>query len=101
MAVEDIYSYYKTPKPAILMGHVRGILLGTAARVKVRVVSYLPTRVKRSVVGQGHATKQQLARMVQVRLNLPPNKVPPDVTDAIAVALCHVASLRQYRMKSQ
>ncbi len=89
MAVEDLYSYYKTPKPAILMGHVRGVLLGTAASAGVPVVSYLPTRVKRAVVGRGHASKEQVARSVQARLNLRHAEVPPDVTDALAVALCH------------
>ena len=95
MAVEDLYSYYKTPKPAILMGHVRGVLLSTAALAKIPVVSYLPTRVKKAVVGKGHAPKLQVARMVQMRLNLGCGQVPADVTDALAVALCHLDSQRK------
>jgi crossover junction endodeoxyribonuclease RuvC len=94
MAVEDLYSYYKTPKPAILMGHVRGVVLGTAALTDIPVFSYLPTRIKQAVVGHGHATKSQVARLVQVRLNLKDSQVPPDVTDALAVALCHADQLR-------
>lgn len=106
VAVEDLYSYYKTPKPAILMGHVRGVLLGTAALGRVPVVSYLPTQIKRAVVGRGHATKEQIARMVQMRLHLrerpsagapvagPGVGVPADVTDALAVALCHAGRLK-------
>ena len=89
VAVEDLYSYYKTPKPAILMGHVRGVILEAAAQAGIAVESYLPTRVKHAVVGRGHASKLQVARMVQVRLGLSHGKVPPDVTDALAVALCH------------
>lgn len=95
MAVEDLYSYYKTPKPAILMGHVRGVLLEAAAGSGLPVFSYLPTRIKRAVVGQGHAGKEQVARLVQVRLQLSDRKVPPDVTDALAVALCHMDGLRK------
>jgi len=95
MAVEDLYSYYKTPKPAILMGHVRGVLLSTAALAKIPVVGYLPTRVKKAVVGKGHAPKLQLARMVQMRLGLDGKQVPADVTDALAVALCHLDSQRK------
>ena len=95
MAVEDLYSYYKTPKPAILMGHVRGVLLSTAALDKIPVVGYLPTRVKKAVVGKGHAPKPQVARMVQMRLGLDGGQVPADVTDALAVALCHVDSQRK------
>lgn len=94
VAVEDLYSYYKTPKPAILMGHVRGIVLETAARMELPVASYLPTRIKQAVVGQGHATKSQVARLVQVRLSLKEFQVPPDVTDALAVALCHADGLK-------
>ena len=94
VVVEDLYSHYKTPKPAILMGHVRGVVLETAAQAQIPVVSYLPTRVKKAVVGKGHAPKSQLARMVQMRLNLKDNAVPFDVTDALAVALCHANHLR-------
>lgn len=89
MAVEDLYSYYKTPKPAILMGHVRGVLLSTAALARIPVVGYMPTRVKKAVVGKGHAPKLQIARMVQMRLGVDGGRVPADVTDALAVALCH------------
>ena len=95
LAVEDLYSSYKTPKPAILMGHVRGVVLGTAALADIPVFSYLPTRVKQAVVGQGHASKLQVARLVQMRLNLKDSQVPADVTDALAVALCHADALRQ------
>ena len=100
VAVEDLYSYYKTPKPAILMGHVRGVILETAASMDLSVASYLPTRIKQSVVGAGHATKLQVARLVQARLGLKEDQVPADVTDALAVALCHVdaAPARKIRM---
>ena len=95
LAVEDLYSYYKTPKPAILMGHVCGVVLGTAALTDVPVVRYLPTRIKQAVVGRGHASKLQVARLVQMRLKLKDRDVPPDVTDALAVALCHADAMRQ------
>jgi crossover junction endodeoxyribonuclease RuvC len=94
MAVEDLYSYYKTPKPAILMGHVRGVVLETAALSNIPVKSYLPTKIKQSVVGKGHASKDRVARMVRMRLELPEGKVRADVTDALAVALCHADTLQ-------
>jgi len=93
MAVEDLYSYYKTPKPAILMGHVRGVVLNAAALAAIPVANYLPTRIKKAVVGRGHAPKGQVARMVQMRLRLVEKQVPPDVTDALAVALCHAQTV--------
>ena len=89
VAVEDLYSYYKTPKPAVLMGHVRGVILAAAAQRNLSVASYLPTRIKMAVVGKGHAGKAQVAYVVAVRLKLAAKKVPADVTDALAVALCH------------
>ena len=95
MAVEDLYSYYKTPKPAILMGHVRGVVLSTAAQAKIPVFGYLPTRIKKAVVGSGHAPKEQLARMVKMRLRLGEDRIPPDVSDALAIALCHMDSVRR------
>lgn len=94
MAVEDLYSYYKTPKPAILMGHVRGVVLGTAALTDIPVVNYLPTRIKRAVVGRGHASKTQVARLVQMRLRVAGGEVPADVTDALAAALCYADEIR-------
>ena len=97
LAVEDLYSYYKTPQPAILMGHVRGVVLGTAALADIPVFSYLPTRIKQAVVGQGHASKLQVARLVQMRLNLKDSRVSADVTDALAVALCHADALTAAR----
>ncbi len=94
MAVEDLYSYYKTPKPAILIGHVRGVILKAAADSNIPVSSYLPTRVKKAVVGKGHAPKEQIARMVKMRLRFESDKIPLDVSDALAVALCHCAELQ-------
>ena len=95
VAVEDLYSYYKTPQPAILMGHVRGVILEAAAQAGIAVESYLPTRVKHAVVGRGHASKLQIARMVQMRFGLNNGAVPPDVTDALAVALCHAETAKK------
>ncbi len=95
VAVEDLYSCYKTPKPAILMGHVRGVVLSAAARAGVQVVSYLPTRIKQAVAGGGRASKEQVARIVRVRLNLKQGRVPADVTDALAVALCHADRMKK------
>ncbi|MBI1952533.1 MAG: crossover junction endodeoxyribonuclease RuvC [Candidatus Omnitrophica bacterium] len=95
VVVEDLYSHYKTPKPAILMGHVRGVVLSAAALKKIPVVSVLPTHVKKVVVGQGHASKLQVARMVQMRLGLEGRQVPSDVTDALAAALAHADRMRK------
>jgi len=89
MAVEELYSHYAHPRTAILMGHARGVIYVTAAQAGVPVVSYSATHVKKSLVGSGHASKEQMQRAIQSRFNLKSPPEPPDVADALAVALCH------------
>ena len=52
--------------------------------------SYSATELKKSLVGVGRATKAQMQRMVQQRLNLDEPPEPPDLADAIAAAYCHI-----------
>ena len=89
IAVEDLYSHYRHPVTAILMGHARGVIFLAAAEAGVSVVSYGATRVKKSLTGAGHASKGQMQRMVQSALGLKALPEPPDVADALAVAMCH------------
>ncbi len=89
IVVEDLYSHYRHPVTAILMGHARGVIFLAAAEAGVPVVSYGATRVRKSLTGEGHASKQQVQRMVQSALGLKKLPHPPDVADALAVALCH------------
>ena len=94
VAVEQIYSHYAHPRTAILMGHARGVLLLAAAGRGIGVTNYASTRIKRSLTGNGHASKLQMQRMIQSTLDLPEMPDPPDVADALAVALCHANALR-------
>lgn len=87
MAIEKLYAHYKHPRTAILMAHARGVIL-LAGRQKGLQIAHLPaTEVKKAITGYGHATKEQiqLAVQTQCRLSQPPS--PPDVADAIAIAL--------------
>ena len=88
IAVEELYAHYKHPRTAILMGHARGVILLAAAKLDVRVRNYAATRVKRYVTGNGHATKGQVQRAVQRMLGLGAPPAPPDLADALAIALC-------------
>lgn len=88
MAVEDLYAHYKHPRTAILMGHVRGVLLYLAAKNRIDVLNLPSTRVKRFLTGNGHAGKAQMQRAIMTTLNLPRLPEPPDVADALAVAWC-------------
>jgi len=88
VAVEELYSHYKHPKTAILMGHARGVILQTAAMAEAEVKSFAATRIKKSLTGNGGASKEQMQRAIQSTLGLGQLPEPADVADAIAVALC-------------
>lgn len=87
--VEDLYTSYRHPKTAVLMGHARGVILLAASSRGLEVVSYPPARVKKALTGRGTASKEQIQRMVQVRLGLDEVPEPDHVADALALALCH------------
>jgi crossover junction endodeoxyribonuclease RuvC len=88
IAVETLYAHYAHPRTAILMGHARGVILLVGRRRGLRVEQYAANRVKQSVVGHGHAGKAQVQRAIQSTWNLKKAPEPPDVADALAVALC-------------
>ena len=88
VAVEELYSHYAHPKTAILMGHARGVILQKSAQAGLEVRSFSATRIKKSLTGNGRASKEQVQRTVQTILSLPELPEPNDVADAIAVALC-------------
>lgn len=94
VVVEALYSHYKHPRTAILMGHARGVVLVAAADRDIAVVDYPATRIKKSLTGHGRASKQQMQRTVASTLGLPAPPEPADVADALAVALCHANVVR-------
>ncbi|OHB62204.1 MAG: crossover junction endodeoxyribonuclease RuvC [Planctomycetes bacterium RBG_13_46_10] len=94
VAVEQLYSHYTHPRTAILMGHARGVILQRCAQAGVEVKSFNATRIKKSLTGNGRASKEQVQRTIQTLLVLPQLPEPPDVADAIAAALCCANSLR-------
>jgi crossover junction endodeoxyribonuclease RuvC len=70
------------------LGQARGIALLVPAQAGIPVGEYAPNAVKKTVVGVGHAAKQQVDHMV--RLHLPGVQIAgPDAADALAVAICH------------
>jgi crossover junction endodeoxyribonuclease RuvC len=89
VAVEQLYAHYNHPRTAILMGHARGVIFLAAAQQGIPVVSYASTQVKKIVTGNGRASKDQVQRTIQRELGLATMPDPPDVADALAVALCH------------
>ena len=88
VAVEELYSHYAHPRTAILMGHARGVILQKCAEAGIEVRSFSATRIKKSITGNGRASKEQMQRTIQTLLCLPELPEPHDVADAIAAALC-------------
>ena len=88
VAVEELYSHYAHPKTAILMGHARGVILHKCAESQIKVRGFNATRIKKSITGNGRASKGQVQRTIQTLLSLPQIPEPSDVADAIAAALC-------------
>ncbi|MDR2416817.1 MAG: crossover junction endodeoxyribonuclease RuvC [Holosporales bacterium] len=76
------------PTSALKLGMARGVVLLAPAQQKISVFEYAATQVKKTIVGVGHATKDQIAIMVQMLL---PNAgvVRKDAADALAIAICH------------
>ena len=94
VAVEELYSHYKHPKTAILMGHARGVILQRAAEADAEIRSFAATKIKKSLTGNGRASKEQMQRAIQSVLGLAGPPEPDDVADAAAVALCCVNELK-------
>jgi crossover junction endodeoxyribonuclease RuvC len=87
-AVEQLYSHYNHPRTAILMGHARGVIMLVAARRGAVIEQFAANRIKQAITGHGHASKLQMQRAIQSTWNLKKLPEPPDVADALAVALC-------------
>lgn len=83
---------------AIKLGMARGAVMIAAAKRKVPVFEYAPTKAKLAVVGSGRASKHQVQRMVQHLLRLPALPEPEDAADALALAICHGQGLRTLEM---
>jgi crossover junction endodeoxyribonuclease RuvC len=89
MALEQLYSHVAHPRTSILMGHARGVICLAAAQAGIPVIHYPSTQIKRILTGNGRASKEQMQLAIQRELRLDELPDPPDVADALAVAVCH------------
>ncbi|MGE3865658.1 MAG: crossover junction endodeoxyribonuclease RuvC, partial [Hyphomonadaceae bacterium] len=88
-AVEETY-VNANPRAALALGQARGAALIAPARAGLAVAEYSPAVVKKALVGNGQAEKEQVAFMVR-RLLPAAGAVSADAADALAIALCHAA----------
>ena len=90
VAVEAVF-FQVNVRTAMSVGQASGLALAEAAAAGCDVAQYTPNQVKDAVAGWGGAPKEQVQKMVQVRLKLTAPPRPPDAADAAALALCHLA----------
>jgi crossover junction endodeoxyribonuclease RuvC len=90
IALEQLYSHYEHPRTAILMGHARGVIVLAAGLHDIPLHHYAATQVKSALTGNGRASKAQIQQLVQRTFGLAEIPEPPDVADAMAIALCHI-----------
>jgi crossover junction endodeoxyribonuclease RuvC len=70
------------------MGHARGVMLLAIRRAGLQLAEFKPALVKKSMTGNGQARKDQMQRAVQSYFDLAEPPEPPDVADALAIAIC-------------
>lgn len=91
MSIEELF-FNNNAKTAINVAQARGVILMTARINHIDTYEYTPLQVKQAVVGYGRADKMQVQRMVKMILNT--EKLPKldDITDSMAMAICHAHS---------
>ena len=91
LSIEDLFFNTNT-KTAIKVAQAKGVLILSAKIRKMEVYEYTPLQIKQGVAGYGKATKTQVKNMLKVILNM--EKLPSldDITDSIAIAVCHAHS---------
>jgi crossover junction endodeoxyribonuclease RuvC len=88
IAVEEIY-VSQNAKATLRLGHARGVILLAAVMRDIPVIEYAPREIKKAIVGQGGASKDQVKWMTAQILNLQVDELQNDAADGLAVALCH------------
>lgn len=88
LAIEAPF-FGKNVQSMLKLGRAQGVAMAAALKYDIPITEYVPMRVKQAITGNGHASKEQVAGMLQRYLKLPETPKELDATDALAVALCH------------
>ncbi|HNV98598.1 MAG TPA: crossover junction endodeoxyribonuclease RuvC [Chitinophagales bacterium] len=99
MAVEAPF-FGKNVQSMLKLGRAQGAAIVAAASQGIEVIEYSPRRVKQSITGNGNASKEQVAKMLQSVLKMETLPKHFDATDALAVAICHHYSGKRIAQKS-
>jgi crossover junction endodeoxyribonuclease RuvC len=99
-AIETAY-YGKNIQSTLKLGHARGVSILAAVNKQIPTAEYSPREIKKSVVGIGSASKEQVRFMVCRILKIKEIPKSLDITDALAIALCHHNKIMGFKAKSQ
>jgi len=94
VSLEDIFATPRFPKSALKLAHLRGVLCLAVARTGVPLLEMTATTVKQRLTGNGHASKEQVQRMVFGLCDVTAVRVPSDLSDAIGLAIAGLHQLR-------
>ncbi|MBR6283468.1 MAG: crossover junction endodeoxyribonuclease RuvC [Muribaculaceae bacterium] len=91
MAIEAPF-FGKNVQSMLKLGRAQGVAIAAALGRQVPITEYEPRKIKMAITGNGAASKEQVAVMLQRILKLQPEQMPDllDATDALAAALCHL-----------
>lgn len=101
VAVVERVFFQTNARTAMSVGQASGLALVAAARRECEIAQYTANEVKMCITGDGAAEKIQTQEMVQRLLGLSEMPKPPDVADALALALCHVTQARFHERAAQ
>ena len=93
LAVEDVF-YAHNVRTTVVLGHARGVILLAGQQAGIEIMEYPPAEIKKTVVGNGAATKTQVQFMVMRLLRLKSVPTPSDAADGVAAALTCLMSSR-------
>jgi len=93
IAIEQLF-FTNNITTGISVGQARGVVMLVGAEHNLAFAEYTPLQVKQAVTGYGKATKQQIQQMVKTILGLSSIPKPDDAADALAIAICHAATLK-------
>ena len=99
-AIETAF-YGKNVQSVMKIGYAKGAAILAAAHCKVPMSEYSPREIKKSVVGKGAASKEQVSFMIKALLTIKEKKMKYDESDALAVALCHAFRMSNHKKRGR
>ena len=87
MVLEKLYAHYRHPVTACKLGHVRGVICLVCALCRIELVEHSVKRIRKTLVGDGGASKVQTREVVAHLLKIDPGQLTLDASDALALAL--------------